>query len=164
MKVEVNFKLNGMLQNVRKRLIIFVILWLVIIILGVAPFSASITEAVQSGAFNFEIFLEQLGKYITSPFSSFGLVFSEGYIGTFGTSILYFTIFYLAAVVVGMLKAEPKNEYTDIEHGSSGWAEHGEQYKVLSKKSGIILAENNYLPLNKMGNINVLVVGRFRFW
>ena len=79
MKVEVNFKLNGMLQNVRKRLIIFVILWLVIIILGVAPFSASITEAVQSGAFNFEIFLEQLGKYITSPFSSFGLVLEQVY-------------------------------------------------------------------------------------
>ncbi len=159
-----NYKLQGMLENGKKKIIIFAILWLVIIILGVAPFSASATEAVQSGAFNFEIFFEQLGKYITSPFSSFGVVFGATYIGTFGKSILYFTIFYLAAVMVGLLKAAPKNEYTDIEHGSSGWAEHGEQYKVLSKKSGIVLAEDNYLPLNKMGNINVLVVGRFRFW
>ena len=28
----------------------------------------------------------------------------------------------------------------------------------------ISIAEDNYLPLDKRGNINVLVVGRFRFW
>lgn len=160
-----NYKLQGMLENGKKKIIIFAILWLVIIILGVAPFAAAASEAMQPGvAFNFEVFFEQLGQYITSPFSSFGVVFSEGYIGTFGNCVLYFSIFYLAAVIVGIVKAAPKSEYTDIEHGSSGWAEHGEQYKVLSKKSGIILAEDNYLPLNKMGNINVLVVGRIRFW
>ena len=155
-----NYKLQSMLQNARKKLIVFAILWLVIIILGIAPFSASLTDAMQTGAFS----LEHLGMYITSPFSSFGLIFTENYIGTFASSTLYFSLFYLAAMLVGLLKARPKNEYTDIEHGSSGWAENGEQYKVLSKKNGIILAEDNYLPLNKMGNINVLVVGRFRFW
>ncbi len=31
-----------------------------------------------------------------------------------------------------------KNEYADIEHGSSDWCEGGEQYKVLSNK------RNNY--------------------
>ena len=36
--------------------------------------------------------------------------------------------------------------------------------KILSKNKGIILAEDNYLPLDKRGNVNVLVVGRFRFW
>lgn len=159
-----NYKLQSMLQNARKKLIVFAILWLVIIILGIAPFSASLTDAMQTGAFSFEIFLEHLGMYITSPFSSFGLIFTENYIGTFASSTLYFSLFYLAAMLVGLLKARPKNEYTDIEHGSSGWAENGEQYKVLSQKNGIILAEDNYLPLNKMGNINVLVVGRFRFW
>lgn len=53
----------------------------------------------------------------------------------------------------------PKHRYDNIEHGSSDWSENGEQYQVLSKKSGIILAENNYLPLDKRGNVNVLVVG-----
>ncbi len=28
-------------------------------------------------------------------------------------------------------KIKPKNEYTDIEHGSSDWSEGGEQYKIL---------------------------------
>ena len=158
-----NYKLQSMLQNARKKLIVFAILWLVIIILGIAPFF-SISYRLCNWSFSFENFLEHLGMYITSPFSSFGLIFTENYIGTFASSTLYFSLFYLAAMLVGLLKARPKNEYTDIEHGSSGWAENGEQYKVLSKKNGIILAEDNYLPLNKMGNINVLVVGRFRFW
>ena len=65
---------------------------------------------------------------------------------------------------IGFVKTAPKNQYTDIEQGSSEWATRGEQYKVLSNKKGIILAENNYLPTDKRGNINVLVVGRFRFW
>ncbi len=92
----------------------------------------------------------------------------------FGTFIQYakeffsliwkFTIVYGIAMFVGFVKTAPKNAYTDIEQGSSDWASKGEQYKVLSRNKGIILAENNYLPVDKRGNVNVLVVGRFRFW
>ena len=65
---------------------------------------------------------------------------------------------------IGFVRTAPKNEYSDIEQGSSDWAHGGEQYKVLSNKKGIILAENKYLPVDKRGKVNVLVVGRFRFW
>ena len=34
----------------------------------------------------------------------------------------------------------------------------------FNNKKGIILAESNYLPVDKRGNINVLIVGRFWFW
>lgn len=71
---------------------------------------------------------------------------------------------YVVLMFVGFVKTAPKNEYTDIEQGSSDWAKGGEQYKVLSKNKGIILAENNYLPIDKRGNVNVLVVGRIRIW
>lgn len=57
----------------------------------------------------------------------------------------------------------PKHDYADIEHGSSDWAS-GEEYSVLSKNKGILLAEKHYLPVDKRGNVNVLVVGRFWFW
>ena len=73
------------------------------------------------------------------------------------------TIGVLILLAVGIVKSMPKNEYTDIEHGSSDWAS-GEQYSVLSKKKGILLAENHYLPVDKRGNVNVLVVGRFWIW
>lgn len=159
-----NYKLESIVANGKKKLILFIILWLVIIILGVAPFSAAITEANAGAAFNSEIFFEKLGTYISSPFSSFGVVLSTNYIGTFGKGILYFTIFFALAAVIGLLKAAPKNEYTDIEHGSSDWSTGGEEYRVLSKHKGILLAQDHYLPIDKRGNINVLVVGRFRFW
>ena len=63
-----------------------------------------------------------------------------------------------------MVRTAPKNEYSDIENGSSDCSKHGEEYKILSKNSGIILAEDHYLPTDKKGNVNVLVVGRFRIW
>ena len=73
---------------------------------------------------------------------------------------IIFAIFF----IIGIARSAPKNEYTDFEHGSSDWSQNGEQYQVLSKNKGIILAEGNYLPVDKRGNVNVLVVGRFRFW
>ena len=56
-----NYKLESIVANGKKKLILFIILWLVIIILGVAPFSAAITEANAGVAFNSEIFFEKLG-------------------------------------------------------------------------------------------------------
>ncbi len=93
-------------------------------------------------------------------------MFSElaAYIGKFFSLLIKFTIVYAIFMFVGFFKTAPKNEYSDIEQGSSDWATRGEQYKVLSNKKGIILAENNYLPVDKRGNVNVLVVGRFRIW
>ncbi len=92
-----------------------------------------------------------------------GKVFTSEYVGIFLKTEGYFTIGLLFFAVVGFFKVIPKNEYTDIEHGSSDWAT-GEQYQVLNKKKGILLAENHYLPVDKRGNTNVLVVGRIRFW
>lgn len=65
--------------------------------------------------------------------------------------------------IIGMIKTMPKHDYTDVEHGSSDWAK-GEEYSILSRNKGILLAEKHYLPVDKRGNVNVLVVGRFRFW
>ena len=41
--------------------------------------------------------------------------------------------------IIGTIKNAPKNEYEDIEHGSSDWSQRGEQYRILSNKKGIIL-------------------------
>ena len=92
-------------------------------------------------------------------FGNFG-----NYIADFFSILWKFTILYIIFMFIGFVKTAPKNEYTDIEQGSSDWSKGGEQYKVLNRSKGIILAENNYLPVDKRGNVNVLVVGRFRFW
>lgn len=164
-----SYKFKKAVEKNKKYFLMFGILWLVLVIVFVAPVACSIKEAVVPGetgtnVFSFEQFFLSIGENITSPFNSLGKSFGEGYISTFGKGLAYFSIGYLILVIVGILKSAPKTEYADIEHGSSDWSENGEQYRILSKKSGLILAEDNCLPLDKMGNINTLIVGRIRFW
>lgn len=106
-----------------------------------------------------------IDKFVKS-YTEFGTMLGSlgTYFKEFFGLLWKFTIVYAIFMFVGFVKTAPHNEYTDIEQGSSDWATKGEQYKVLSRNKGIILAENNYLPVDKRGNVNVLVVGRFRFW
>ena len=104
------------------------------------------------------------GPSLGTPFSTFGKVFSDGAGSDYFSNLLVVTIFYSVFFFIGFVRSAPKNEYTDIEHGSSDWSQRGEQYQILNKNKGIILAEDNYLPVDKRGNVNVLVVGGIRFW
>ena len=157
-----NYKVEKIVKDNRKYFIIFIILWLVIDIVLIAPLAVAIANANVGGKFDGGVFCEQFFKELTT-FTSFTRIFNSSTIGVFGKSTLWMTIIFAILMAIGLIKSKPKNEYTDIEHGSSDWSEGGEQYKILSKKQGIILAENNYLPVDKRGNVNVLVVGRFWF-
>lgn len=159
-----NYKIEGAIRRNRKNFIIFAILWIFIAIVFVSPISYSYHIAGLEGSFNLEIFITTFTESITHPFEAFGKVFSEGATGNFFSTLLVVTIFYSVFFFIGFVKSAPKNEFSDIEHGSSDWSQRGEQYQVLSRNKGIILAEDNYLPLDKRGNINVLVVGRIRIW
>ena len=159
-----NYKLEGAIRRNRRNFIICAILWVFFTIVFVAPLVYTTFQARQSGAFDLSIFLERVGPNITNPFATIGGIVADGVMSNFISALFVFTIFYLAFFFVGFVKSAPKNEYSDIEHGSSDWSQHGEQYKILSKNKGIILAEDNYLPVDKRGNVNVLVVGRIRFW
>ena len=159
-----NYKIEGAIKRNRKNFVIYAILWVVIAIVFVSPFSYSAHVAGLDGEFNLEIFITKFGESITNPFGTLGALFSSGAVVNFISTLLVVTIFYTVFFFIGFVKSAPKNEFSDIEHGSSDWSQRGEQYQILSKNNGIILAEDNYLPLDKRGNINVLVVGRFWFW
>lgn len=156
-----NYKIQGAIRKNRKNFIVCAILWVILVIVFVAPFSYSAFQGSHEG----KNFITQIPINVTHPFSSLGGVFTNGEsIHSFISFLMVFTVFYLVIFFIGFAKTAPKNEFTDFEHGSSDWSKRGEQYEVLSKNKGIILAEDNYLPLDKRGNVNVLVVGRFRFW
>ena len=159
-----NYKIEGAIRRNRKNFIIFAILWIFIAIVFVSPFSYSSHVAGESGTFDMTLFVETFTKSISNPFGTIGSIFSEGVIGDYISALLVVTIFYSVFFFIGFVRSAPKNEYSDIEHGSSDWSQRGEQYQILSKNKGIILAEDNYLPVDKRGNVNVLVVGRIRFW
>lgn len=159
-----NYKVEKIVKNFKKGTIMYVIIWLILTILFVAPASISVTEMTKDlGAFNLVKFFEYFVPNVTN-LSSFTKVLQAEYIGDFLQAELIFSLLLVVVIIIGLVKTAPKNEYTDIEHGSSDWSEGGEQYRILSKNKGIILAQNNYLPIDKRGNVNVLVVGRFWFW
>ena len=158
-----NYKVEGAIRRNRKYFIVYAILWIVIAIAFVSPFSYSAHVAGLDGEFKLDVFIETFGTSITNPIGTLGNLFSSEAVGDFISTLLVVTIFYTVFFFIGFVRSAPKNEYSDIEHGSSDWSQRGEQYTILSKNKGIILAEDNYLPLDKRGNINVLVVGRFRF-
>ena len=158
------YKITGAIEKGKKHFIIYGILWLICVIVFIMPISVGIVEASKSGTFNIGDFFEITINNVIHPFSSFIKVFKSNYIGDFWGVLWKFTLAFVAVAIFGTIRNAPKSEYEDIEHGSSDWSKNGEQYKILSNKKGIILAEDNYLPVNKRGNVNVLVVGRFRFW
>lgn len=159
-----NYKVTGAINKTKKYFIIYAILWLFMVIVFIMPVGAAIAEGTVNGKFIISTFMERFMYYVMKPFGSFGKVFLPNYIGSFIGILWKFTFVYLIIVIISIIKNAPKNEYADIEHGSSDWSQRGEQYRILSNKKGIILGENNYLPVDKRGNVNVLVVGRIRFW
>ena len=159
-----NYKIEGAIRRNRNNFIIFGLLWVVIAVVLCSAFAHGNFMASQGSQFNLEIFIESFVFGIKNPFKTFGMIFAEGAIEKYFSTLLIATIFYSVFFFIGFVKSAPKNEYSDIEHGSSDWSQKGEQYQILSRNKGIILAEDNYLPVDKRGNVNVLVVGRFWFW
>ena len=158
------YRIEGTLRKNKKNFIIYGILWLILVIVFVMPISAAIVEATTDTGFDFGECISIAMTYMQSPFSSFTKVFNGEYISTFIDALWKTTLGCVILAVIGTIRNSSKSEYEDIEHGSSDWSKGGEQYKILSSKKGIILAEDHYLPVDKRGNVNVLVVGRLRFW
>lgn len=159
-----NYKVQGAINKNKKTFIIAIVLWLFIAIVIIPPLSCCIFVATYNGGFDFEGFLSTLFKTAMHPFQSFGALAQYKAIGIYFKTLIGFTFIYSIFAIIGVIRTAPKNEYEDIEHGSSDWSQNGEQYQILNKNKGIILAEDNYLPVDKRGNVNVLVVGRFWFW
>ena len=151
-------KFSEFIKRNLKYIIFALVVWIIAELLLIAPIAYTISESYVDGRFDIALFIQD---FISNVVSLAGItkVFDSNVIGTFGSWTLGFTIFLGIAFGIGAYKNRKKTKYQDIEHGSSDWCTGGEQYRVLSRNSGLLLAQNNYLPLNKIGNINVLIVG-----
>lgn len=98
---------------------------------------------------------------ITHPFKTIGILkASPQGLAVYIRSIrILFYLMLVFAIFMLFKKEEEKDPWENKEHASSRWSKEGEQYSILSKTDGILLAKDNYLPVNKPGNINVMVVG-----
>ena len=159
-----NYKIAEGFRKNKKLIIIGLVLWIVIAIVLVLPFTVAKNVAIVQSQNNPNIdfltrFFQVFGEAIKAPGQSISYILKYALIGGYFSNLFVLTIIYLIIFIIGFVRTMPKNEYDNIEHGSSDWSKGGEQYTILNNKKGIILAENNYLPVNKRGNVNVLVVG-----
>ena len=149
---------KSIIQN-KKFLIVIAIFWIAVAIFLLAPIAMSLSGAAQGTERSTYSFIEGFIAETTS-FTSFFRMFTNGNaILTFLKALVPYSILAIILTVYGYKKTKPKGDYYDKEHGSSDWSVKGEQYTVLSKNKGIILAKDNCLPLDKRGNINTLIVG-----
>ena len=159
------YKIKYALQKSKEVFIISIVLWIIISIGLIMPVTKGIIDAKnEENKFDINVFITSFGENYANIFETIKSTFGKEYRMTLLKGEGYLAIAIFLFTIIGMIKMMPENEYRDIEHGSSDWAENGEQYKILSRNKGILLAEKNYLPVDKRGNVNVLVVGRFRFW
>ncbi|MBR0427168.1 MAG: type IV secretory system conjugative DNA transfer family protein [Clostridia bacterium] len=154
-----NYRITEGLKKNRKVIIIGLVLWAILTIVLVLPFTIAKAVATTSSGLDLTKFIQVFGEAISNPTKSIGFIFKVKLIGNLFKNWFFITIVYLIFFIIGFVRTMPKHQYDNIEHGSSDWSQRGEQYKILSNKQGIILAENNYLPVDKQGNVNVLVVG-----
>ena len=151
-------KIAKKIKENKKTIIVGLVLWITFFIVLVLPLTCSMHAAKSSGEFDLDRFVKVYPQAM-NPIRAFAYIFSRGLFGKFISNLFITTLVITFFVTLSIIRAKSKGEYEDIEHGSSDWSTNGEQYKVLSDKKGIILAEKNYLPVDKRGNVNVLVVG-----
>ena len=153
-------KFRYFLENVKKYFLFCFILWLVFAFIFLLPTSIAIKDnTAEDGTFNLYGCITHLGGDLFKIGDNFSKLSQEEYFNYFMSILPMATLIYIVVVICALYYSKRSHHYQDIEHGSSDWCSTGEMYRVLNKTKGILLAEGIYLPVNKRGNVNVLVVG-----
>ena len=98
------YKMDKVAKNFRKNLILFIIVWFVLTILFVAPMSIAIKQSTGvNGNFSFPIFIETIIPAISS-FNSITKVFASNYIGTFFSTLIFFTALFAIVIIKDLVK------------------------------------------------------------
>ncbi len=142
--------LGGILRNRKKRYIFYITTILVLSLLFswlLAALSSQMGGLLKGGSINFNFL--SMEEEIRAIFNkNFFIIWK-----------ILLIVGLVVAIVYEVTQIILKGEYEGVEHGSSGWAD-GDQYEILNRTTGIILAKDNYLTTdNKFINKNVLIIG-----
>ena len=152
-------RIRAFLEEKKSSIIVAIVIWVFLLFLVGCPLTMAIVQAGKAGESSIVGLVEGFIQWFSKPMDS--LAGSFLHFGLFMSTGAKLTAIYFIVMLVAIInsKSNTGEDYTNIEHGSSDWCEGGEQYKILSPKKGILLAEKNYLPVDKRGNVNVLVIG-----
>ena len=155
-----------MVKFLKKRKSRYIFFGVMILLFGflfggsIAVNSAEIKEAGIEGFAAFSYYFENF-IWGMNPFNILIQLFTNADMReVFGTAFIGIALFVFVLEAMWEIKNFwMKGEYEDIEHGSSGWAD-GEEYEVLNRNTGIILAKDKYLTTdNRFINKNILIIG-----
>jgi type IV secretion system protein VirD4 len=160
------------LQMLKKQLIVFFIVYLLIDVVLVGSFLVTESQ-IPSNITSFDRFSKTVADFptvIVNPFNVIFKIFSNSNIlSSFLTASCYTLIICAVGFIYWHIKNGKKYDFQGTEHGSSDWANWGEEYRklpdgkeMLNRKRGFILSKKHYLgtDLRKVGiNKNVLVIG-----
>jgi hypothetical protein len=124
------------------KIVIGIFIYILVIIFLIAPIAVGFHK--KDLFKGMESFTEEVAS-----FSSISRALTEAYRADFGKAILVFSAVAAGLAIYAAVKNKSRGPYQNKEHGSSDWSKNGEQYRILSRNKGLILAENNYLPTDK---------------
>lgn len=154
--------IEKVIKLLKKNMILLLVIWFVLAI-GIIPTVAmTISQGSRLASAEIDSSLPFVGNFmyfLSNPFKTLGYVFNPLYFGIYIETLKNYTGIYFLLAIFLAYKYEEAKPYDGKEYGSARWSKNGEQYKILSKTSGIILAKDNYLPVDKQGNTNVMVIG-----
>lgn len=153
-------KLGYAVQNAKKYFIFGLILWIILILFLVLPFSIIRTTSVdENGKFDLYLFVEQIPDKLLDVPNNLSKLSQKEYFDVFFGAFPKVTCGYILVYIFVVYWSKHSHNYEEIEHGSADWCTKSEMYSILNRNKGILLAQNIFLPLDKFGNTNVLVVG-----
>ena len=121
----------------------------------------SFEKNLEGGEFHGNSPLSIFISLVPHPFQNLKVVLANDL--SMSSGFKAYSALYLIFFVFMFSKTTGKKEYDNIEHGSAGWCDDKEKYSVLSRKEGMILCRDTYLPViptpPTAKNGNILVVG-----
>ena len=106
-------KLKSFMESLKKNILIYLIVWLFMVILFVAPLTYIATETYSNGGNIIQAVLQgYVDAFLKFPIT---FIFGEKYIGDFIKGVEYFSIFYCIIVAMGISKSLPnKSKYLPV--------------------------------------------------
>ena len=123
--------IRDFLNRNKATIIIAIVMWIVILILVGCPLTMAIVDEEAAGGTSLFSIIEGTINWFAKPLDSLTGAFSN--FGVYVDTSSKLTVIYIIVMIFALIKARAKSDeedYTNIEHGSSDWCEHGEQYRV----------------------------------
>ena len=112
-----NYKVERALKKGKAVIIIAIILWLLMAILVIMPFTCAMYQIKLLGGFNSGAFTRVFSTTASSPGTGFAALIQYGIMGNYLKNLFGFSLIYSIFVVVGFIRLMPKHRYDDIEYG-----------------------------------------------